>query len=580
MAAGVRLSPALLLALLGLGELSERGCALYFPSVAVSQKWQAPLLQPWDPLRATYTSVTVSWTPAWNPHCETARYELAARRPDGSPSAFSDLEPLQFGEMQTEDEMWPGDAAWRPWKVVYTGLGRAYTLGVAPGTGHAAQFRVRACGPEAADSTDKIVRGCSAWSSFQTTHSVLSGALDKVNVYIRGTGKNAPNYTEIWVNRQVIYRRRDETGLVLAIFSRLDLSLKWLKTYDTHRSRNQSLQMSKAIRQFNASFFVVVVSSIAWEWHAGRTLARTMEFCGAYYFGQWAHVFAEQAHYPSPVSDIQQASSQDEFGHPYAFIGIPGIGMAMGWESLMYNSGYYIAANVNVPKAIIRTVAYYDYVARQYRLTDTSVVKAGFYFKGQPPAAETLHNPRPTSKTTQSNEFVLVPPMSAYQPYVGTLARHIVTIMEANNTVPPYNYAFLLFTIGKLTKVDPRPKSMWITEIERVWGAPSARYNPRAFNVSVLPGQLLGERKCSNYIYYGYLESSPEVCGEDMSNPLCCPEIDTPGFLAVACNVGVSPTICRNTTKIALPTNTFTVIAPPYVPDHWSHTSLLDAIPL
>ena len=51
-------------------------------------------------------------------------------------------------------------------------------------------------------------------------------------------------------------RRRDETGLVLAVFRRLDFSLQWLKTYDTHRNRTEALQMAEHIRFYNASYFV------------------------------------------------------------------------------------------------------------------------------------------------------------------------------------------------------------------------------------------------------------------------------------------------------------------------------------
>eukprot|EP00438_Fugacium_kawagutii_P000782 Skav229116 [mRNA] locus=scaffold92:742800:751373:+ [translate_table: standard] len=133
--------------------------------------------------------------------------------------------------------------------------------------------------------------------------TVLSAAQDKVNFMVRGMGM-----------------RRDETGLVLAVFRRMDFSLQWLRTYDTHRNRSEALQMAEHIRYYNASYFIVVASTIAWEWQAPRTLVQTMEFCGAYHFGQWAYTFAEQVHYRSNTSDLQQTASQEQFGHPYAFV--------------------------------------------------------------------------------------------------------------------------------------------------------------------------------------------------------------------------------------------------------------------
>jgi hypothetical protein len=300
-----------------------------------------------------------------------------------------------------------------------------------------------------------LYANCSAWSGNQTAHTVLPAPIDKINIYLRGSGKNAPNYTIIEVNKVTVYYRRDQTGLILAVFSRLDFSLRWIKKYNTHYDRDQSLAMSRAIRQFNASFFVMVVSSIAWEWHASRTLVKTMEFCGAYHFGQWASIFAEQSHYESPVSDLQQSASQDEFGHPYAFIGIPGIGTGQGWESLLYNTGHYLAGeDVVVPKALIRAVAYYDYVARIYRLQDVEVARAGFYYHGRVPVYGSIHNPVPKAP----NPYPLIPEMTAFNPYVGTLSKHITSIIEANDTVPPYQYAFAVFTVAGVYQADPRPK--------------------------------------------------------------------------------------------------------------------------
>lgn len=65
------------------------------------------------------------------------------------------------------------------------------------------------------------------------------------------------------------------------------------------------------------------------------THLQAMELCGAYHFGIWARVFADhQPHEPPPVADFEETASDLNFGHPYAFIGVPGIGTGMGWESL------------------------------------------------------------------------------------------------------------------------------------------------------------------------------------------------------------------------------------------------------
>jgi hypothetical protein len=238
-----------------------------------------------------------------------------------------------------------------------------------------------------------------------------------------------------------------------------------------------------------------------------------MEYCGAYHFGQWVHIFAEQPHYESPKSDLQQSATQDEFGHPYAFIGIPGIGAGMGWESLMYNTGQYVPPpSVLTPRAVIRGVAYYDYVSRMYRLSDMKVPKADFYVRNKPPPHETFHNPLPARKFQKPFTSIMISP--PFKPYVGTLTNRITQLIEANQSVPPFNYAFVLESVAGVQRVDPRPKSMWQTELERIWSGPSARYWHN--NGSLLhPGLQFTERNCTDFIAYGYQEASPNSCGED-----------------------------------------------------------------
>eukprot|EP00428_Durinskia_dybowskii_P040174 CAMPEP_0170275646 /NCGR_PEP_ID=MMETSP0116_2-20130129/37805_1 /TAXON_ID=400756 /ORGANISM="Durinskia baltica, Strain CSIRO CS-38" /LENGTH=599 /DNA_ID=CAMNT_0010526913 /DNA_START=45 /DNA_END=1844 /DNA_ORIENTATION=+ len=514
-----------------------------------SGKWQPPLMQPWDALRATSTSVTVAWTPAWNPWCDVDHYDLQVRTPSGHPLVLADSLGLQLREADTQVDMpfedhspW-AEELWTPWQTEYNGRARVFARRVELGTAHAVQFRVRACGRHHSD-------GCSAWSPVQTTHTVLSAMQDRINFHVRGTGKNAHNYTIIEVNRRIIYQRRDETGLVLAIFSRLDFSLHWLRTYDTQRNRTEGVQMATDVRMFNQSFFIVVVSAIAWEWHAPHILVKTLEFCGAYHFGQWANIFAEHGHYVSNASDLQQDASQDEFGHPFALIGIPGIGAGNGWESLMHNTGQYLPRGVRPQDAVIRGVAYYDYVHRLFRIQDIFNTKATFYAKGVRPPPESLHNPTPAHKNSIDElKYPIPAARPTHVPYIGTLANKIFHIIEANETVPPYNFAFVLVTTAKVRYVDPRPREMWVTEVERVWDGPSARYWPHN-GTFLQPGLDISERSCAEFITQTFQFASPELCGMNFES--CCTEIDAPGSLATACGAGISPTLCKHSIGVQL----------------------------
>ncbi|CAK0863622.1 unnamed protein product [Prorocentrum cordatum] len=308
--------------------------------------------------------------------------------------------------------------------------------------------------------------------------------------------------------------------------------------------------MAEDIRRFDQSHFVMVVSSIAWEWHASRALVKTLEYCGAYHFGMWAHVFAEHQHYASNKSDLDQSASDSEFGHPYAFIGIPGIGSGMGWESLMYNTGHYEPRNLQAQHAVIRAVAYYDYVARVYRLQDVAASKSELYMKNIPPSTETVHNPYPSGTTIDSGHDI--PEMQLkYKPYIGTMKNHITEIIEANEQVAPYNFVFTIKTYAEVVKVDPRPTEYQVTEFDRIWQNASARYFPDG---SVhLPGVDVENRTCKDFVFHAHLEASPDTCGEGFSE--CCDLIDWPGFIAAECDVGVAPTLCRDYASFQLQRN-------------------------
>jgi len=163
-------------------------------------------------------------------------------------------------------------------------------------------------------------------------------------------------------------------------------------------------------------------------------------------------------------------------------------------------------------------------------------------------------------------------PEPPYKPYVGTLQAHMDLLLESNATEPPRNYGFLLVTDAGVYKVDPRIPSDRMTELERVWGGPSARYwnqgikiRPgqevvlvRLFdNTPDLPQIELGERFCVHYVYDTRLFGGHEMCGPD--HTLCCgrkeldgsitPLIDQPaaeGTPLLKCGIGVIPILCDN----------------------------------
>jgi len=222
--------------------------------------------------------------------------------------------------------------------------------------------------------------------------------------------------------------------------------------------------------------------------HVTRNLREAMEWCGSYNFGQWADVFGKPQ-FPSAYADLSSTASQIEFGHPYAFVGVPGIGPAMAWESLMLPTGHYLAAGKTSP-AEIRLVVYFDYISQHYfvSLPSVSVKESDYFIKGNPPPfGLTVHNPIPQEKhdtkceLPNCREYVkgvktYLQSPRLYSPYIGTLRHQFDRVREKNETFPPAYYGFHIITPANVKKKDPRPDNLMRTELEVLWGGPSSRW--------------------------------------------------------------------------------------------------------
>ena len=424
---------------------------------------------------------------------------------------------LDMRNRNQESASFYADTMWSPWETVYVGHGRSYKNSqLKPGFPY--EFRVRTLGRK--EDWD----GNSPWSAQQMTHTVHGSATqERFPIFLRGTGAHNVEYSVIEIDRVRIYHRRDQKGLVLAVFSRLNMQLIHLRTYNTFNDANAANEMAEHLRRFDQSHIVVVVSVDAWERQTTVSLAKAMEYCGAYLFGQWARVFADHKRFestsgsaattdpaypvykkntldnfarndfftartqleslallpedaeiggsgPKGVSLVEALGTQEaaqefltslstkaatsfqnfasgqvtmskqflrnfivtnyiekvnsegivdgtnaavvgmetadldhnamsgnkHFGHPYSFIGIPGLGSGMGIESLMYPTSQYLRYGL-VPHADIRMELFFDYVDGHYHFSahKAALDKAPFYYRANPPQAETLHNPIP-----------------------------------------------------------------------------------------------------------------------------------------------------------------------------------------
>ena len=82
--------------------------------------------------------------------------------------------------------------------------------------------------------------------------------------------------------------------------------------------------MAKTIRNFDSSYFIIIVSNIAWEKHFSEDLGRTIENCGGWLIKEYMHLAQARFSNFTSFDGFQSKEMLDhtKLFHPYAFIGI------------------------------------------------------------------------------------------------------------------------------------------------------------------------------------------------------------------------------------------------------------------
>eukprot|EP00392_Amoebophrya_sp_AT5.2_P010695 g10760.t1 len=224
----------------------------------VADLWVRPLMLPWEPLRGTKDSILVTWTTGWHPYCSVLRSVLQRRYPLSIGSMNLDLR-----NRNQEAVTWYNSTAntvgFSRWQTVYEGPGKAFeNTGLLPG--HPYEFRVKTIGKnilqggygpggygggavaDGAGGTTGVVpsagnglpdatladhESASDWSVPQMVHTNYDPMRERFPIRLQGMSAHNPDYAIIEIDGVALYRRRDEKGLVLAVFSRWNMQLIW-----------------------------------------------------------------------------------------------------------------------------------------------------------------------------------------------------------------------------------------------------------------------------------------------------------------------------------------------------------------
>eukprot|EP00921_Rhytidocystis_pertsovi_P024476 GHVQ01039350.1.p1 GENE.GHVQ01039350.1~~GHVQ01039350.1.p1 ORF type:complete len:339 (-),score=35.00 GHVQ01039350.1:190-1206(-) len=223
-----------------------------------------------------------------------------------------------------------------------------------------------------------------------------------------------------------------------------------------------------------------------------------------------------QSAYATPL-DLPSASSHSHgLRHPYAFVGIPGMGTGAGWESLWYNTGHFMSHGHEFP-AVVTALISYDFRTRHYFVGQTLHKSASWWQAASPPLPGTSSSPIPKSKTPPRPIFTTLP-QTPYTPYIATLRQHLPWLLEANETTLPVNYGFVIVA-GQRVVSDPRPDRWKQSALDGLWGGRSMRY----YQGQLITGDTRPEdRQCWEVVR----SKSTGICGIEGDRSSCC-EVNT-----------------------------------------------------
>ena len=505
---------------------------LRFPDASSGRWVKTPIIQPFHAARATEESILVAWSIAHHSLEAVDRYELRVRWPLAVEPHDSNLISRTtpdglYGEDKISNRSWAH--VWSEFSLAYIGKGRQVNFTIPDrlvgvnGTVRVFDFQVRAI-TETDEWTD--------WSPSVLGHTLVPGVNERFNVELIGTGRNNPMHSQIIVAGTAVFNRTDLRGFALAVFDRKNFNLTKLDEYDVFESDSEADRMADDMLAQGPDKYVAVVSGYAWEWHFSVRLSKVFEFFGGYYVGQWSRVF-ENSIQPSEYADLQETASQETFAHPYCFFGSYGWGAGNGIESIQLNTGHYLAVG-KAERAIAKIPIYYNYMLGRFIVGSEWEARSSDYFvKSQIPRAGTLHSPIKVENVV--TPAFQVQPQSMYAPYIGNLHQTIEYLMEANETVVwdefnATNYGFEIVQVlsrlpDPLVSSDPRAGTFLQTELERLWGGPSARDHPPSVEVG-----------------------TTRVCPDILKNreSLNCSSYDSVSFPLLQFGIGLFPTTCHS----------------------------------
>ena len=214
----------------------------------------------------------------------------------------------------------------------------------------------------------------------------LKKANTKVNIFVQGTGRNNHDNAIVTLNNNIILKHCKFQGLVAITLNRKNLSVSSIKFFDTYHENTQNEiktveyikysydengniitnnenttietldpisennNLLKFLEEITISKILIIVSCYGWEKFFLYETAEYLSIFGALKIKEMANSFFFKSN-EDKFKD-QTILNQNLYHHPYAFIGIKGIGVGNGFEVIQTNKGNYLSTE-NLPHAFL-----------------------------------------------------------------------------------------------------------------------------------------------------------------------------------------------------------------------------------
>jgi len=109
------------------------------------------------------------------------------------------------------------------------------------------------------------------------------------------------------------------------------------------RATEVAHNLAQQILAYDHTYFIVLVSCNSFELALSTELADVISRAGGFNILELAHNYEKNFGYKTTFKGIHVDDTGDDnqFYHPYAFVGINGLAPGMGFERLRSNQGFY-----------------------------------------------------------------------------------------------------------------------------------------------------------------------------------------------------------------------------------------------